>query len=61
MIAIDTSVVVAGFATWHEGHRAAAAVLGRRPRIDRRARPVYEWLGVRFEVVAELTIQGNAR
>lgn len=33
MIAVDTSVVVAAFATWHEGHAAAAAVLGRGPRI----------------------------
>lgn len=33
MIAVDTSVVVAGFASWHEGHRAATAVLDRRPRV----------------------------
>ena len=33
MIAVDTSVVVAAFASWHEGHRGAAAVLARRPRI----------------------------
>jgi predicted nucleic acid-binding protein len=33
MIAVDTSVVVAGFATWHEGHASAAAVLARAPRI----------------------------
>lgn len=33
MIAVDTSVVVAAFASWHDGHRSAAAVLGRRPRI----------------------------
>ena len=33
MIAVDTSVVVAGFASWHEGHRAAAAVLARKPRV----------------------------
>ncbi len=33
MIAVDTSVVVAGFASWHEGHRAAAAALARRPRV----------------------------
>jgi predicted nucleic acid-binding protein len=33
VIAVDTSVVVAAFATWHEGHAAAAAVLGRGPRI----------------------------
>ena len=33
MIAVDTSVVVAGFATWHEAHRAAAGVLARNPRV----------------------------
>jgi predicted nucleic acid-binding protein len=33
MTAIDTSVVVAGFATWHEAHAAAAAALARKPRI----------------------------
>lgn len=33
MIAVDTSVVVAAFATWHEGHVASAAALRRRPRI----------------------------
>jgi predicted nucleic acid-binding protein len=33
MIAVDTSVVIAGFASWHEGHRSAAAVLGRKPRV----------------------------
>jgi predicted nucleic acid-binding protein len=33
VIAVDTSVVVAGFATWHEGHGAAVAALGRRPRL----------------------------
>lgn len=33
MIAVDTSVVVAGFASWHEGHAAAAAVLAKAPRI----------------------------
>ena len=33
MIAVDTSVVVAAFASWHEGHASAAAVLGRGPRI----------------------------
>lgn len=33
MIAADTSVVVAGFASWHEGHRAAVAALERRPRL----------------------------
>jgi predicted nucleic acid-binding protein len=30
---VDTSVVVAGFASWHEAHRPAAAALARRPRI----------------------------
>jgi predicted nucleic acid-binding protein len=33
VIAVDTSVVVAAFASWHEGHRAALAILGRRPRL----------------------------
>ena len=33
MIAVDTSVVVAGFATWHEGHAPAAAALARGPRV----------------------------
>jgi len=33
LIAVDTSVVVAAFASWHEGHPAAAAVLSRRPRV----------------------------
>lgn len=33
MIAVDTSVVVAAFASWHDGHRSAAAALARRPRI----------------------------
>jgi predicted nucleic acid-binding protein len=33
VIAVDTSVVVAGFASWHEGHPAAAAALARRPRV----------------------------
>lgn len=33
MIAVDTSVVVAGFASWHEGHRPATAVLAREPRV----------------------------
>lgn len=33
MIAVDTSVVVAGFASWHEGHCAAVAALARRPRV----------------------------
>ncbi len=33
MIAVDTSVVVAGFASWHEGHQPAAAALARKPRV----------------------------
>lgn len=33
MIAVDTSVVVAAFASWHEGHRPAVAALARRPRV----------------------------
>lgn len=31
MIAVDTSVVVAAFATWHESHRQAARVIADRP------------------------------
>jgi predicted nucleic acid-binding protein len=33
VIAVDTSVVVAGFASWHEAHGVAAAALARRPRV----------------------------
>jgi len=33
VIAVDTSVVVAGFASWHEGHRSAVAALARKPRV----------------------------
>lgn len=33
MIALDTSVVVAAFASWHEAHESAAALLDRRPRL----------------------------
>ena len=33
MIAVDTSVVVAAFATWHEGHASAAAALARGARV----------------------------
>ncbi len=33
MIAVDTSIVVAAFASWHEGHRTAAAALARKPRV----------------------------
>ncbi len=33
MIAVDTSVVVAGFASWHAGHRSALAALARKPRV----------------------------
>jgi predicted nucleic acid-binding protein len=33
LIAVDTSVVVAAFATWHVGHGTAAAALARRPRL----------------------------
>lgn len=33
MIAVHSSVVVAAFASWHEGHRAAAAALAREPRV----------------------------
>lgn len=37
MIAADTSVVVAAFASWHEGHRAASAALQRKPRLPAHA------------------------
>jgi predicted nucleic acid-binding protein len=30
---VDTSVVVAGFASWHDGHGAAAEALSRGPRL----------------------------
>jgi predicted nucleic acid-binding protein len=33
MITVDTSVVVAAFASWHEGHSAATAALARKPRV----------------------------
>lgn len=33
MNAVDTSVVVAAFATWHEGHERAAEVLARGARL----------------------------
>lgn len=33
MIAVDTSVVVAAFASWHEGHASAVSALARRPRL----------------------------
>jgi len=33
LIAIDTSVVIAAFASWHEGHGVAAAALAKRPRL----------------------------
>lgn len=33
MIALDTSVVIAAFASWHEAHDRAAALLARRPRL----------------------------
>jgi predicted nucleic acid-binding protein len=33
VIAVDSSVVVAGFASWHDGHHTAAAVLARKPRV----------------------------
>jgi predicted nucleic acid-binding protein len=37
VIAVDTSVVVASFASWHEGHGPAAAALARKPRIPAHA------------------------
>ncbi len=33
MIAVDTSVLVAAFASWHEGHASGVAALARRPRV----------------------------
>lgn len=33
MIAVDTSVVVAAFASWHEGHQAASEVMAMGPRL----------------------------
>lgn len=33
MIAVDTSIVVAAFATWHEAHEGAVGILARRPRV----------------------------
>ncbi len=33
MNAVDTSVVVAGVASWHEGHRLARAILDQDPRL----------------------------
>jgi predicted nucleic acid-binding protein len=33
VIALDTSVVVAAFASWHEAHAGAVALLGRAPRL----------------------------
>lgn len=37
MIAVDTSVVVAAFATWHAGHPGAVSVLARKPQIPAHA------------------------
>ena len=33
MIAVDSSVVVAGFASWHDAHAPAREALGRKPRL----------------------------
>lgn len=33
MIAVDSSVVVAAFARWHEGHASASEALARGPRL----------------------------
>ena len=33
MIAVDSSVVIAAFASWHDGHPSAAAILARTPRV----------------------------
>jgi predicted nucleic acid-binding protein len=32
VIAVDSSVVIAAFASWHAGHRTAAAALARKPQ-----------------------------
>jgi predicted nucleic acid-binding protein len=37
LIAVDTSVVIAAFASWHEGLRTAAAALARGPRLPSHA------------------------
>jgi predicted nucleic acid-binding protein len=37
LIAVDTSVVVAAFASWHEAHAQAARLLDRRPRLPAHA------------------------
>jgi len=37
LIAVDTSVVVAAFASWHEAHSGAAAILARHPRLPAHA------------------------
>ena len=33
MIAVDSSVLIAAFASWHQGHERSAAALARRPRV----------------------------
>lgn len=33
MIVVDSSVVIAGFASWHEHHAVAVKALARRPRL----------------------------
>jgi len=37
VIAVDTSVVVAGLASWHEAHTAARRALARQPRLPAHA------------------------
>lgn len=37
MIAVDTSVVVPAFASWHQAHESAIAVLARKPRLPAHA------------------------
>lgn len=37
MIAVDTSIVVAAFASWHEAHRVSVQLLDRRPRLPAHA------------------------
>ena len=33
MLVVDSSVVIAGFASWHENHKAAQEVLAESPRL----------------------------
>jgi predicted nucleic acid-binding protein len=58
LITADTSVVVAAFASWHEGHEAAIGALRRKVRLP--AAPLVEsYLAERFPG-APLTLPGHA-